>query len=130
MTIDQTSEVASSNNDSYTFVLPDYFIGHYISGTGFIESGQAIQFSGSCNPDFEDADGINCTQIYVHHKCYAEYDLGLLGLIYYGGKNEKGITETALQCPECGCGADGAINFNDLAVIWEEYMINNPYYLV
>lgn len=35
-------------------------------------------------------------------------------LVRYGFLNTNGIFETLLQCPQCGCGAEGAANLNDL----------------
>ena len=35
-------------------------------------------------------------------------------LIGNGHWNTNGFYETLLQCPECGCGSEGAANLNDL----------------
>ena len=35
----------------------------------------------------------------------------MVGWAYY---NTNGHLETWLQCPQCGCGAEGAANLNDL----------------
>ena len=36
--------------------------------------------------------------------------------VYYGNFNTNGILETPLQCPQCGCGATGAANLNELNI--------------
>ena len=75
--------------------------------------GRSIQVSNSCNPNFtyfrssaEDCDAIK--------EFVNGCDATVEGLIYNGVWNENGHLETFLQCPQCGCGSEGAVNLNDL----------------
>ena len=92
---------------SYTFVIPG---DDWWAVGGYIYKGQSFEFSAICNPDFKDIDGWDC-------KDYSEYgycDTSAHFLFYYSIYDEHDILETALQCPQCGCGSDGAANLNDV----------------
>ena len=41
-------------------------------------------------------------------------DMKVFDLINNGQWNTYGLFETFLQCPQCGCGSEGAANLNDL----------------
>ena len=77
-----------------------------------ISGGQTHKFSELCNADFVSSDGYNCEE--HAEKGYCEDDA--FEMVYYASENTDGIWETGLQCPQCGCGADGAVNLNDLYV--------------
>ena len=102
---------------SYTFVVPDdnwYMVDW--NAPDFIGSsfqvGDSLEFSDSCNPDFEDSDGEGC-EIYGNLTySYCAYTASFF--FEYAVVNQHGIWETGLQCPECGCGSDGAANLNDV----------------
>ena len=53
---------------------------------------------------------MNCDEIDFWGFCE-----GSVSSIIHGGNwNKNGIYETFLQCPQCGCGSEGAANLNDL----------------
>ena len=76
--------------------------------------GDSIQVSTSCNPNFTyfRSSGEDCDAI----KEFGEdgCDATVQALIYNGVWNRNGHLETFLQCPQCGCGSEGAVNSNDL----------------
>ena len=97
--------------DSYTFVRPDDNRGWRIWSKESLfedfEIGHSIQVSESCNPNFL-LYGRPCN--YITNFCNTPVN----SLLTYGNWNINGLYETALQCPQCGCGAEGAANLNDL----------------
>ena len=95
-------------SDLYTFVVPERWY-HFETGTHF-ELGQSIEVSGSCNPNFSYYE-ITCEQSgQTFDVCNLSVDL----LFEFGVYNENNHFETFLQCPQCGCGAEGIVNINDL----------------
>ena len=81
--------------------------------------------SESCNPNFIHTQYIQHPNFINGNPNYKQYDCDELkdmdacdmkvsDLINYGQWNTNGIFETVLQCPQCGCGSDGAANLNDL----------------
>ena len=98
-----------ANVSSYTFVIPDS--GWYMySDYAFAELGESLEFSASCNPEFADTDGDDCEWYAENGWC----EVSAIDFIEYSVVNEHGIRETGLNCPQCGCGADGAISLNDI----------------
>ena len=108
--------------NSYTFViLEERFEIFGSEGKWFslfpqpkvLEPGQSLTFSGSCNPNFE---------LYyrnMRYSCESVVKSPLLCttvpmLVAWAIKNTNGHLETYIQCPQCGCGSDGAANLNDL----------------
>ena len=88
-----------------TFVLPGNWF-QAISGKTF-EVGHSLQVSRSCNPNFI----WNCDD----HENYDDAcNSSVAGLFYYSNLNTNGHLETFLQCPQCGCGSEGAANLMDL----------------
>ena len=87
---------------TYTFVTPDTFI--------YYESGLSLKVSSECNADFADKDGDSCERYAEAGWCnqYLEW------LVWFGATNENGVFETGLNCPQSGCGANGAENLNDI----------------
>ena len=81
-----------------------------------MEAGDSIQVSESCNPNFihyfflEPDIKYNCDEIMNMGLCGTT----VLNLIHYSQWNTDGHLETFLQCPQCGCGSEGAANLNDL----------------
>ena len=67
-------------------------------------AGVAKDFSSRCNTDFLDTDGDNCDDYSNEGWC----NWGSEAFIVYSTKNSDGVFETGLQCPQCGCGEDGA----------------------
>ena len=68
-----------------------------------------MQFSLSCNPDWTDGkNGDDCSDwvSYCH--------IAAVTHAYWRSQNADGIYETALQCPQCGCGENGALDLNDI----------------
>ena len=94
-------ECDSTHSGTYKFVTPGTFV--------YFESGVSLEVSSECNADFVDKVGENCDD-YAHgcHNTHVE------SLVYGGATNANGILETGLNCPKCGCWADGAENLNDL----------------
>ena len=94
---------------SYTFVIPvdDWYM-YEDNENG--EMGESLEFSTLCNPNFKDSEGGDCKNWYgrICHKVNAG------DLVQFSVVNENGIRETGLNCPECGCGAFGAANLNDV----------------
>ena len=80
---------------------------HFQTNTYF-ELGQSIEISRSCNPNFEAR--VSCEDV--------KYGINLCNdlrvLLAWGKYNANDHFETYLQCPQCGCGAEGAVNINDL----------------
>ena len=73
-------------------------------------AGQSIKVSRSCNPNFKMVQLISCDELATRGGC----GFNVMDLVYHGTWNTNGILETNLQCPQCGCGAEGADNLNDL----------------
>ena len=107
--------------DSYTFVRPDTIDTWWILSkedpTTLVEFevGHSLQVSESCNPNFViqkdlDDEKRDCDHYYNVGGC----DLKVKKLIKLGNWNTNGFYETMLQCPQCGCGSEGAVNLNDL----------------
>ena len=102
-----------ANVDSYTFVIPDdqwYSIADLDNDYEMLNEGESIQISNLCNPDFVDFSGWNCELYDIRNYC----SVGAKQFLSYAVKNEHGIWETGLQCPQCGCDIDGAANLNDI----------------
>ena len=99
-----------ANVSSYTFVIPgdDWFMYIYYDNA---EMGESFEFSTLCNPDFRDGDGDNCYWNAENNWCS---NASAKALIALASVNEHGILETALNCPQCGCDANGAANLNDV----------------
>ena len=68
-----------------------------------------MKVSSECNEDFVDNDWVSC-EGYSSLGCENQVE----ALVFYGVTNANGVLETSLNCPQCGCGADGAENLNDL----------------
>ena len=102
-----TTTTTTTGRYWYTFVLPDDFHVYY---NNEVSGGQALEFSKLCNADFVDSDGWNCAEFAENGFCEDSAD----NMVYYATENADGIWETGLQCPQCGCGDDGAVNLNDL----------------
>ena len=96
-------------SDSYTFVIPEGFPWQVLGDS--LEAGQSIKVSGSCNPNFKLDHSYSCDQIKSFEWCENN---NVWNIVFYGTWNTNGILETMLQCPQCGCGAEGADNLNDL----------------
>ena len=99
---------------SYTFLVPEddwQFLNNqdYEYDYQDLSKGHSFQVSAVCNPDFRNAFGYNCEKQGRGSWCKFARDLVQNGVV-----NEHGILETGLQCPQCGCGAGGAVNLNDL----------------
>ena len=87
--------------EAYTFVTPDSF--------NYVETGVSLTVSNQCNEDFADTDGDGCAM-------YSEYgwcDQNAEFHVYYGVTNANGVFETGLNCPQCGCTANGAESLYD-----------------
>ena len=88
-----------------------------IKGTD-IGSGDIVEFSESCNADFVSPDtNVDCDWYANYGFCDDANDVW--ELVRNANKNSAGIWETALSCPQCGCGANGALNLNDLYEVYE-----------
>ena len=113
---DILTDALNCNTDvsSYTFVIPEE--GWYWSAENRnVSMGESFEFSDSCNPDFKDLDERGCEELISY---YYSCNFPAQGYFEYAVFNEQGILETfGLQCPQCGCGADGATNLND---VWAE----------
>ena len=112
-----TTSTSTTTNDNswYIFVGPDNFsiidYGDENDDAVYIDlEGQAHKFSNLCNPDWVASDGYNCERIASDGYCRDTAK----AMVFYATENADGIWETALQCPQCGCGDDGAVNLNDL----------------
>ena len=92
--------------DQYAFVMPESWL-IFQSGES-VELGQSVEFSGTCNPNFE--AWLTCENAQDYNLC----TLSVQAIFNYGTYNENNHFETFLQCPQCGCGAQGAVNINDL----------------
>ena len=104
--------------DSYTFVIPEnnWSIADIATALHYsyiyFELGQSLEVSRLCNPNFkaQDVSEFSCDFLAGWGYC----DIKVVHLVRYGNFNENGTLETMLQCPQCGCGAEGAANLNDL----------------
>ena len=87
-----------------------------------LQLGQSFTISRSCNPNFImylrgpwHPARQNCEDIGRGGYCDPNLlNWGPRAFITYGNYNEHNLFETPLQCPQCGCGAEGAVNLNDL----------------
>ena len=128
--IQSTTQAMSDDEDkpalnTYTFVIPEPVKEGWVWYNQLIdwpfklkifETGQSLTFSGSCNPDLEffyRGHNYSCeTAKSVHFVGFCSYPVR--DLIAWASYNTNGHWETWLQCPQCGCGAKGAANLNDL----------------
>ena len=92
------------SEDTYTFVIPDSFV-DFVDFLG----GVSLEISSQCNADFVDSNGDTCAS----YSAFCNAGGSAEFLLYYGVKDADGVLETGLNCPECGCGADGAENLYD-----------------
>ena len=90
-----------------------------------MDLGQSFEVSRECNPNFKRTDIWSCDAL----KAGTGYcNIKVVHLVRYGFLNTDGIFETLLQCPQCGCGVEGAANLNDLYAVedlpvWEGFRI-------
>ena len=96
--------------DSYIFLIPEKNWNIYDSWDHY-EQGQLFVFSELCNPNFVGKDGLNCED-YANDGFWCTTRVELLN--HYAVMNKNGNLETIRQCPQCGCGEDGAANLNEL----------------
>ena len=68
-------------------------------------------YSKSCNPEFKDVYGRNCAFLAENDGCTLFVTAGE-ELILRRTPNKDSIWETALQCPQCGCGPEGAFKLD------------------
>ena len=89
-------------------------IGDYLEmlGDDTNYTGMELEISGSCNPDFEDWWGADCDLYASEGYCNDE----AAKLLFFSNGNDDGLVETGLNCPQCGCDANGAANINDFYV--------------
>ena len=93
----------SVTEDTYTFVTPDSFED--------FEGGVSLEISSQCNADFVDSLGDTCAVYGEFGWCYSQ---SAEFFVYFGVPDADGVYETGLNCPQCGCGADGAENLNNI----------------
>ena len=107
--------------DSYTFVIPydndDWYVTNYnrtdpdsVYSPVFLTPGESLKVSKLCNPNFKVYGIYPCETIGATGSCNASVQ----NHVAVGHFNKNGFVETFLQCPECGCGPEGAPNLNDL----------------
>ena len=102
-TSSMTTTTMVSYTEHYLFIIPyDMKILE-----NKIVSGTAVQFSDSCNPDFADFNGKNCTE--YANQC----DWSTKTLVAFALKNADSLYETGLKCPQRSCGSNSATNLND-----------------
>ena len=87
--------------EAYTFVTPDSF--------NYIETGISLTVSNQCNTDFDDIDGDGCSMYGEYDWCNENAEFH----VYFGVTNADGVMHTGLNCPECGCTANGAESLYD-----------------
>ena len=95
--------------DSYIFKVPVNNWSIYGTSKKW-EQGHTFVVSEKCNPNFVDPAGVDCEKYAKNKWCGDRVEL----LIHHGVLNTNGILETIRQCPQCGCGEDGAANLNEL----------------
>ena len=79
--------------ETYTFVTPN----------------SSLTVSNQCNEDFLDRGRDGCKILALDGYCGKHAEI----LVELGVTNADGVFETALNCPQCGCGADGAVKLYD-----------------
>ena len=110
--VDPTTVASQSDFGTYTlpidrsFFREDTYFGTTIWND--FKWGTEMEFSLKCNPDFIASEiafspGATCETFGKYCKSF-EHDFHLL----QATRNSNGIWETLLQCPQCGCGEDGA----------------------
>ena len=100
-------------------------IGSYLSDGGDPD----LTFSNQCNPDFIDGqngaiiESMDACDYYERYWCNSNFTITtfLPSFLLRASQNADGLWETGLSCPQCGCGSDNAINYNDL---YEEWIAN------
>ena len=70
-----------------------------------------MKVSKSCDPDFVDWWGDNCTYYYENNFCG---DDDVVTFALPAVPTADYLWETGLNCPECGCGSDEERNLNDI----------------
>ena len=116
---DELAEEDEGTSDSYKFVVPEEKWSSYATGangitTSLLELGQSFEVSALCNPNFMLFETWSCEDILYHSVCTTY--TSARGYVFFGQFNTNGILETPLQCPQCGCGATGAANLNELYI--------------
>ena len=116
----QCTQKEEDNLDSYTFVRPvDRLDWYQLSQDEQFEVGHLFQVSKTCNPNFINSNyNHNCDDIKNQGGC--DFIDSAIFLVFWSQWNTKGHLETFLQCPQCGCGSDGAANLNDLYAAEQE----------
>ena len=114
--VDEAAEEDEATPELYRFVVSVVGWSSYApSGNGRtsdLELGQSFEVSGLCNPNFTISSGMSCEDLASIGVCTRT---GLTQRsLFFGKYNANGIVETPLQCPQCGCGAKGAANLNNL----------------
>lgn len=94
------------------FVFPDDKWYMYVT-YDFGDPDEPMEFSESCNPNFVDRDGFDCSDFARGGRkdCAGSYGRAEY-LVAWAVVNEHGIMETGLQCPQCGCDADADVARN------------------
>ena len=121
----EAAEEDDGTSDSYKFVVPEENWWSYATGangkTSPLELGQSLEISALCNPNFmifdpffETSPKWSCEDIFIRGICTTH--TSAKGYVYFGNFNTNGFLETPLQCPQCGCGATGAANLNELNI--------------
>ena len=104
-------------SNSYIFAIPEENWFFNFPNYTKLEPGQTLTISGSCNPNYEYP---NTGRPEYPWTCKTAEEYKYIcnwrsnNFIRYGIYNENGHLESFLQCPQCGCGAEGAANINDL----------------
>lgn len=99
-----------STQSWYTFIIPDDF--------QELVGGRVYKISTECNKRWKDNRGDNCATYSERGWCSADTDKSVSAAEYFArdasDRDGDGILETALNCPQCGCGGDGVTNLNDI----------------
>ena len=116
-----TSTTTTSTTLSYSFVIPDEKYDFIKENFSLHQIGNipnnTIEVSKLCNPNFiTEYSEISCGEIFRRGEC----EFSLMEHLRearqywrrYGGKT---VWETRLNCPECGCGTNGAPDLNEIA---------------
>ena len=115
-----TSTTTPQEQMSYRFVIPDEkynFIkdNFRIHQIGNIPN-NTIEVSKLCNPNFiTEYSEISCGEIFRQGQCEFNLMEHLREARQYWRRYGKTVWETRLNCPECGCGKNGAPDLNEIA---------------
>ena len=111
-----TTTSTTTKSNSYTFFIPNDLMEEFkshrlLSTTPFAQvSENTVEISKVCNPDYTNGQ----SKSPMGKACGRRCPNNLYITLRFAVQNQNGLWETQFNCPECGCGSDEEINFNEV----------------